>query len=74
MTVSGRPIGRLTEDSSIFFHNGYSMFCLFLVHFPTAHMGLLVMFSSPINSETIEKSIKKFKQAFISLQQDLIKF
>ena len=33
-TVGGRPAGRLTEDfSSVFFPNGYILFCLFWVFF-----------------------------------------
>ena len=54
-TVGGRPAGRPTEEFSfVFFSNDYILFCLFLGLFPTALLGFLLMFSSPINSGNVE--------------------
>jgi len=73
LTVGDRPASRLTEGfSSVIFLNGYFSVCLFLSLSSMALLGFLLMFSSPINSETVEKPINKFEQVFINLQQDLI--
>ena len=54
---SGRPT---EEFSSVFFLNGYILFCLFLGLFPIALLDFLLMFSSPINSWTIENPLTRF--------------
>ena len=64
LTVDGRPAGRLAEEfSSKFFPNSYILFCLFLGLFPTALLNFLLIFSSPINSEIVEKLNNKISKA-----------
>ena len=45
-----------------FFPKGYILFCLFLDLFSMTLFGFLLIFSSPINSGTVEKTKKKIQE------------
>ena len=61
-----RLTGRSTDRriSFWFFPIDYIFVCLFLNLFPIALLGFLLMFSSLINSETVEKPINKLTTSF----------
>ena len=62
-TIENPTVGDRSTDRKIFFcifPNDYTLFCLFLGLFPMTLLGLLLIFSSPINSGTIKNSTTRF--------------
>jgi len=71
---SGRPTDRPAEGfPSDFFQRLYSILS-FLGSFPNDSFGFSTHVSSPINSETVEKSTNKISTSFEKFEKDLVKF